>query len=562
MVSFPKERGCELSNRFRSIIAVVLAVAMLATFAALGGCTTSEEKADEGGEGAVKGGTLSQFIVEPFAITPTLAYESEGIYIVSAMFDSLVEYDPITSELQPAAAESWSPNEDASVWTFNLRQGAKFHNGREVKAEDFKYAWERMLDPAMASEISYHLLAVKGATEMLEGQATELEGVKALDDYTLEVTLAEPYPDFELVVGHPCLGPLPKEAVDADPKFDENLIGNGPFKMAEPWVHDQYVKLVRFDDYYGDEPYVDGLEFKIFKDAETAFLEFEAGNLDFTEVPSGRLADVTAKYGEAPDGYTSNPGEQVLVGPELGIYYANINNTKAPFDNPKVREAINLAINRQAISDALFDGSRKPADSISPEGILGYEAGMWPQSRYDVEAAKAALADAGYPDGEGFPTIKLLFNTGSYHDQVWQLVQADLKAIGIESELDSAEWAVYKDKLKKKEFDIARYGWVYDYPIMENALYALFYSESADNQSYYVSEEFDAQVLKARSTLDLQERLAGMREADKILGKDMPVAPIMFYSHFDLTSDRVNDFVYSPMNIPDYVHCWISESTE
>ncbi len=551
-----------MSNRFRSTIAIVLAIALVASLAALGGCTNSEDNTEGttgDTEGAVKGGTLSQFIVEPFAITPTLAYESEGIYIVSALFDSLVEYDPITSEIGPAAAESWSANEDASVWTFKIRQGAKFHNGTEVKAGDFKYAWERMLDPEMASEISYHLLSVKGATEMLDGAATELEGVKALDDYTLEVTLVEPYPDFELVVGHPCLGPLPKDAVEADPKFDENLVGNGPFKMAEPWAHDQYVKVVRNDDYYGDEPNVDGIEFKIFKDAETAFLEFEAGNLDFTEIPAGRLGDVTAKYGASPDGYTGNPDEQVLTGPELGIYYANINNTKPPFDNVKVREAICLAINRQAISDALFDGSRKPADSVSPAGILGYEPGMWPESRYDVAAAKDALEAAGYPGGEGFPTIKLLFNSGSYHDQVWQLVQADLKTIGINSELESVEWAVYKDKLKKKEFDIARYGWVYDYPIMENALYALFYSTSADNQSYYASAEYDAQVKKARNTLDLQERLAGMRDAEKILGKDMPVAPIMFYSHFDLTSSRVNNFRYSPMNIPDYSHCWIAE---
>lgn len=525
---------------------------------ALAGCTPAEKvtkKTDE----AVKGGTLSQFIIEPAAITPTLSYESEGIYVVSALFDSLVEYDPLTSEIGPAAAETWSMNEDGSVWTFNLRQGAKFHDGTEVKAGDFKYAWERMLSPVMASEISYHLLSVKGAQEMLDGKATELVGLKVVDDYTLEVTLIEPYPDFELVVGHPCLAPLPKAAVEADPKFDENLVGNGPFKMAEPWAHDQSIKVVRNDDYYGKEPNLDGIDFMIFKDTETAFLDFEAGNLDFTEIPAGRLKDVSEQYGVSPDGYTANPDEQVLTGAELGIYYLNINNTKAPFTDPKVREAICLAINRQAISDALFDGSRQPADSISPAGILGYESGMWPQSRYDVEAAKAALAEAGFPGGKGFPKIKLDFNEGSYHADVFQLVQADLKAIGIESELAGTEWAVYKDKLKKKEFDIARYGWIYDYPIMENALYALFYSQSSDNVNYYVSDEYDAQVKKARNTLDLDERLQGMRDAEAILGKDMPVTPVMFYSHFDLTSSRVNNLRYSPMNIPDYISCWIAE---
>lgn len=555
-----------MSDKIRKGFAIILVLALAAAMLTVGGC----KPADDEGEGEeepvseiVKGGTFTQFIINPAAITPTLAYESEGLYVVGAVFDSLVDFDPITSELQPAVAESWESNDDASVWTFKLRDDVKFHNGRTVVAEDFKYAWERMADPAMASEIVYHLFGIKGAQEKANGEATEIEGIKVIDDTTLEVTMVAPYPDFPFVVGHPCLAPLPKEEVEKDPAaFDINMVGNGPFKMAEAWKADEYIKLVKNDDYYGEEPNVDGIEFKIFKDEQTAFLEFQAGNLDFTQVPAGQLASVRETYGEAPDGYTANPGEQTLTGVESGIYYVMFNLDNELFQNEKLREAISLSINRQAIIDSLYDGSRIPADSVIPPSIEGYKKGLWPAAKYDVEAAKAALTEAGYPNGEGLPKITLDVNSGSSHEAVFQLIQQDLAAVGIETEIAATEWAVYKDKMGTRTWQIARYGWIWDYPIAENVLYALFYSESADNESGYNNPEYDQAVTDARSTLDDADRVKGMQDAEAILGGDTPVIPIMYYSHLDVTSERVHDFVYSPLNIPDYVHVWLDGASE
>lgn len=549
-----------MSEKIRKGFAIILVLALAAAMLTVGGCKqeTTTDGEEEPTSEVVKGGTFSQFIINPAAITPTLTYESEGIYVVSAVFDSLVDFDPITSEIIPAVAESWESNEEATVWTFKLRDDVKFHNGRTVVAEDFKYAWERMASPEMASEIVYHLFGIKGAKEMANGEATSIEGVKVIDDTTLEVTMAAPYPDFPYVVGHPCLAPLPKEEVEKDPAaFDINMVGNGPFKMAEAWKADEYIKLVKNEDYYGDEPNVDGIEFKIFKDQETAFLEFEAGNLDFTEVPAGRLESVRATYGDSADGYTANPGEQTLTGVESGIYYIMFNLDNELFQNKELREAISLSVNRQAIIDSLFDGSRTAADSVIPPSINGYKSGLWPAAKYDVEEAKAKLAEAGYPNGEGLPVITLDVNSGSSHEAVFQLVQQDLEAIGIKTELAATEWAVYKDKMGTRTWQIARYGWIWDYPIAENVLYSLFYSESADNESGYNNPEYDKAVTDARSTLDVDERVKGMQDAEAILGEDTPVIPVMYYSHLDVASERVNNLVYSPLNIPDYVHVWV-----
>jgi peptide/nickel transport system substrate-binding protein/oligopeptide transport system substrate-binding protein len=457
----------------------------------------------------------------------------------------------------PAAAVSWEPNEDATVWTFKLVEGAKFHDGSDVTAEDFKFAWERICNPENESEISYHLAAVKGYDEMQEGTATELSGVKVVDDYTLEVTLNYAFADFEYVVGHPALAPVPSDA--SMEGFGEMPIGNGPFKMAEPWAHDQYIKVVKFDDYYGDEPNIDGVEFKILADQDTAFLEFEAGNLDFVPIPVGQIQATVDTYGESPDGYTLNPGEQVSLGAEQAIYYLLINNTDPALQDPKVRAALSLAIDRQDICDKVFEGTREPATGIVPPGIVGHTPDAFPYSKYDVEAAKQMLADAGFPNGEGFPAISLEYNTGSGHEDILQLVQEDLKAIGVNGELVGSEWAQYLDKLGAKDYQVGRLGWIADYPIMDNFLYPLFKTGSADNFSFYSNPDVDAMLDEARTTVDDDARIALYQEVERIVGEDAVVIPMFYYRHTRVASDRVNDGVYSANGLFTFETVWLSE---
>ncbi|MEL7668724.1 MAG: ABC transporter substrate-binding protein [Actinomycetota bacterium] len=553
-----------MSERIRKGFSFLLALTLVVSMFSITGCAAEEEPTDDGTEEPVsdvtKGGTFNFYISEPAFIDPYNLQESEGTQVGQAVFDSLVAFDPITSELKPAAAESWESNEDATVWTFHLVEGAKFHDGSDVTADDFKYAWERICTPSVASEISYHLGAVKGYDAMQDETATELEGVKVIDDYTLEVTLNYGFADFEFVVGHPALAPVPKEAVEADPAaFSEMPIGNGPFKMAEPWAHDQYIKIVKFDDYYGDEPNIDGVDFKILADQDTAFLEFEAGNLDFTQIPTGRIQETIDKYGESPDGYTVNPGEQVSLGAEQAIYYLLVNTTDPALKDPNVRAALSMAIDRQDICDKVFEGTRTPATGIVPPGIVGYEANAFPYAKYDVEAAKAKLAEAGFPNGEGFPEISLEYNSGSGHEDILQLVQEDLKAIGVNGKLVGSEWAQYLDKLGAADYQVGRLGWIADYPIMDNFLYPLFKTGSSDNYSFYSNPDVDAKLDEARTTVDDDARVALYQEIESIVGNDAVSIPMFYYRHTRVASDRVNDGVYSANGLFTFESCWLSE---
>lgn len=547
------------SWKLKKSVALLLVLGLALSAPGLAGCAREEPAEEEPAvEGPVEGGTFYYYISEPAYIDPVNLQESEGTQVGQVLFDSLVTFDPVTSVVVPAAAETWEPNEDATVWTFNLVQGATFHDGSDVTAEDFKYAWERIANPENASEISYHLSAVKGYEEMQAGTATELEGVRVVDDYTLEVTLSYAFADFEYVVGHPALAPIPREAVEAG-DFGEMPIGNGPFKMSEPWAHDQYIKVERFADYYGDAPYIDGIEFKILADEDTAFLEFQAGNIDFTSIPSGQIQTTIDTYGESPDGYTLNPGEQVSLGTELATYFLLVNNENEVLNDPVVRRALSLAIDRQAICTTLFEDTREPATGIVPKGMPGFQEGGFAYARYDVEEAKALLAEAGYPNGEGFPTVTLSYNSGAGHEDIMQLVQNDLKAIGIESELEGTEWAAYLDKLDAKDYMVGRLEWISDYPIMDNFLYPLFKTGAGDNFSGYSNPEVDAMLEEARTTTDDEQRIELYREIETIIGEASPVIPLMYYRHRHVASDRVMDGVYSASGLFDFQNVWLKQ---
>jgi peptide/nickel transport system substrate-binding protein/oligopeptide transport system substrate-binding protein len=406
--------------------------------------------------------------------------------------------------------------------------------------------------------VSYHLAPVLGYDDVQNGKATEMSGLKALDDYTLQVTLASPFADFEYVVAHPTLAPVPQAAVEKDPKaFSDAPVGNGPFMMVGSWQHDQSIQLKAFPDYYGKKPNIDGINFKIFKDPETAFLEFKAGNLDWTMIPSGQIKASQAEYGTSDDGLTGNPGKQVLLGPELSVYYIDINNGDELFKNVELRKAVSLAINRQAIADTVFESTRQPATSAVPPGIVGYEDNAFPYSHYDQAAAKQALANAGYPNGQGLPEIILSCNSGGGHEDVMALIQADLKAIGMNVKTEFTEWAAYLPKLQNHTYQLGRIGWVADYPIIDNFVYPLFNSNSADDYSNYKNPAVDKAMEEARKIVDDSERIAAYQKIVKTIGEDVANVPIVAYRHHQVTSNRVYNLILSPNYLLDFQDCWI-----
>ncbi len=553
-----------------AVVIVLLACITLASFGCNGTSTTtsaagSTSSATAGtsdttaAEVPVTGGTVTIAISEPAFIDPVNLVESEGIQVGNALFDSLVAYDPKTSELVPAVAESWESNEDATVWTFHIRKGSTFHNGREVTAQDFKYAWERICDPENESMVSYHLAAIKGFDEMQNGQASNLAGVKVTNDYTLEVTLAYPFADFEYVVGHPALAPVPQEEVEKDlAAYAEMPVGNGPFKMTEPWNHDQYIKVARFDNYYGGAPYVDGVDFNIFPDPEAAFLEFRAGTVDFSAIPSSEVEAVIDQYGKSPDGLEVSPGQQAVLGPELSTYFFVFNTEDPILENADLRRAISLAINRDTVAEVIFGGLRQSASSIIPPGVLGYEEGAWPYSHFDRAQASELLAAAGYPDGDGLPELTLLTNSGGGHEQVMELFQADLASIGVQSRIESIEAAQYLENLSTGNFQIARCSWTADYPIIDSFLHPLFYSESGNNAGHYTNQAVDAAIIDARKITTSADRIAAYRDIVQMVGEDAPAVPVVAYNHQYVGSDRIHGLIYSPLGLCNLESCWLS----
>ena len=567
-------------RKFAKPVAVVLVLALVVALGAVAGCKPSTP-ASSGGSSTtsasqpVKGGVLSFYIGEPAYIDPYNTQESEGTQVEAALFDSLTQIDSLKPELVlPAAATTWTVNSDATVWTFKLNPSDKFHDGTPVTANDFIYAWNRIANPKTIntatkksdpSIISYHLSVVKGYDEVQKGTTPSMSGLKALDPLTLQVTLSQPFADFDYVVAHPALAPVPQKAVEGGVDyqgkkvpFGEMPIGNGPFKMSAPWQHNQAINVVRNDDYYGKKPYLDGVAFKIFKDPETAYTDFQAGNLDFTQITTGKIKADVAQYGESPNGYTVNPGQQVLLGAENSTYYLILNNKDPYLKNANLRKAISLAINRQAICDTIFEGTRIPADNIVPPGIAGYTAGAWKDAKYDKAAAETALTAAGYPGGKGLPTLTLSFNSGGGHEQIMALIQADLKAIGVNTTFASADFPTYLKQLDAGKFQIARLGWQADYPIMDNFIYPLFDSQSTDNKSFYVNAQVDSGISAARATTDRTARLAAYNTVNDQIQSTDPVAPIMFYRHHHIGSSRVHELTYSAQGIADFTTPWLT----
>lgn len=516
--------------------------------AALAACGKKQDSAGSTG-GAKTGGTFTYYINDPVAIDPYNLQESEGTQVGTKLFDTLVFYDWNKEDIVPLAAESWEVSDDATQFTFHLVKGAKFHNGDPVDAKSFKRAWERICDPTMAtpSEVNYHLAPIAGYDDIVAGNTKELSGVTCPDDNTLVVKLSAPMSDFLVVCAHPALAPVPQAALDDPASFLVAPIGNGPFKMNGKWESGQYINLVRFDDYYGEKPVLDGINFSIQKDPKTAFREFEAGNIDFCQVPTGRLAEITEKYGASEDGYTVTPKHQVLTGAESSVYYLAVNLNNPTMANVNVRKAMSLAINRQNIVDTLYEGSRKPATGIFPLVIDDNQKNVWEFCKYDPDQAKKIVDENGLAGTE----ITLSYNSGGGHEDLMSTIQGDLEAVGFKVTQDSLEWASYLQKLQSGNYMMGRMGWIADYPTLDNFLYPNFYSTADNNYSKYVNPEVDKAIDEARQITDEDKRKDAYREANQLIAADLPVIPIMFYAHNHVGSDKIAEMFFNPQSIAE-----------
>ena len=367
--------------------------------------------------------------------------------------------------------------------------------------------------------------------------------------------LSQAYADFPYVCMHPALSPVPDCALEDFDTFFFAPVGNGPFKMDGKWEDGQQINLVRFDDYsYGEKAKLDGIHFNIQKDVQTAYTEFQAGNLDVAQVPTTQLKDAISQYGESEDGYTATTGKEVLTGDELSIYYLMLNVNDEQLKDKDLRHALSLAINRQAICDTVFEGTREPAGGIVPPGIKGYVENEWADSRYDVDAAKKIL-DEKYPadaNGKRNLSIALTYNLDGDHKAVMEMVMADWSALGIETSSNTAEWAsILSNTYPNADFQVGRLGWIADYPIMDNFLYPLFVTGGDNNYGQYSNADVDKGLLEARAIASDDDRVAKYQEVDKLIAEDMPVIPLFYYKHQMVCSQRVKSLYMDPQKLCD-----------
>jgi oligopeptide transport system substrate-binding protein len=536
----------------RKTLSVILAALLIVGLVALlPGCAKKEETKTEkpAAEKPVYGGTFNTLVAaDPVSLDPAHISESEGFRIGVMIFDGLVDYDPKTLEVKPELAESWEVNDNATVWTFKIRKGVKFHNGQEVKAIDFKKCWERACAKDTQSEVAYILAPIKGYDEMQEGKATELSGVKALDDYTLEVTLKYPFGEFLQTLGHPVASVYPVEEAEKavkEKKVWETPIGTGPYKFVS-WKHKQEVVLERNNEYWGDKPYLDKIVFKVIEDENTAFLEYKAGNLHECGVPTGQIKATKAD---------PTLGSQYIEGPELALYYYGMNMEKGVFAKDKnLRLAFEYGTNRQAIVDTVMEGLPTPATGIVPKGIPGYKEGQSPYT-YDPDKAKEFWNKSSKP-----AKITLWYNTSEGHQKIAEAAQAGYKEIGIPVELTNLEWGTYLDKVMKGECELFRMGWIADYPSMDNFLYPLFHSSEKgnNNMTFYSNPEVDKILEQARSETDDTKRHELYAQAEKMILDDAPIVPIYFYSFARVVQPNVKNYVWSPMGLVPYNKIWLA----
>ena len=529
------------SSKLKKLCAVIMAATISTTLFI--GCGSSNDGSTSSKGNSNASDTVKQELVfnlgaDPETIDPTINTASEASTVILNAFECIMTLDENDNAVE-GAAESVEVSDDGLVYTIKLRKDGKWSDGEPVVADNFKYSWVRALTKENAAEYAYQLYYIKNAEKYYNGEATADElGINVIDDYTLEVTLESPTTYFPQLLAFPTYAPLREDIVSADPEGwatkPETYVTNGAFKLVQWDMKDQLV-FEKNENYWNkDSIKLDKLTFKLVTDDTTAYSELQAGNFDVVNsVPTNEI----------------EPGQEaglVHVSPKLGTYYFGINvgkqddmaeDVKTALSNKLVRQAINLAIDRQEIIDNVGKAEQVAAYSFVPEGIYNPDGTEFADKEYydpsdmdgNIEKAKELLKEAGYENGEGLPTIELMYNSEGAHKDICQILQENLAKIGINIELANQEWAVFLNTRQQGGYEIARQGWIGDYSDPMTFL-DLFVTGGGNNDSGYSNPEYDALIAAAKVETDPDKRKEQLREAEDILMDDMPILPIYYYT--------------------------------
>ncbi|RHT21665.1 ABC transporter substrate-binding protein [Clostridium sp. AM33-3] len=455
------------------------------------------------------------------------------------IFDRLVDVEVGTdgnSKIVPSLAESWDISDDGLEYTFHLRQGVKFHNGNDFTAEDVAYTFHRMLTVEGGVNTEF-IDQIKGADELLAGETDTLEGVEVVDDYTIKVTLKEPFAGFLASISSPGVSIYDSEATEAagdqfgmDPAV---TVGTGPFEFSS-WSFNNQLVLTRNEDYWKGASGLPGVVIKIIPDTETQSMMFESGELDILDL------DYAA---DSADRFTETYPDQIVQGPRVGIVYFTMNFNKEPFQDVRVRKAVQMSIDRQAILDALYGGRGQVEQGIFPHGLIGFNPDQ-EEIKYDPEAAKALLAEAGYADGFDME-IAADSSASDTMTMALEIVSDQLAEVGIRAEIKNYDESTWLETRKSGELGSFMSTWSADYNDPDNFIYIFFGNEEKTRirSINYPDTEVMERVAKARTIVNEDERLAEYKALEeKLIHEDAAWVPMFSRLHLFAVSKRVQGF--------------------
>jgi oligopeptide transport system substrate-binding protein len=516
--------------------------------------------------GSTRQNTISAcFGSEPNTIDPALNSAVDAAIYLQHTHEGIYKYEDSGILASPgfnyartvpgmaASAPQKTVNADGTVTlVYTLRSGLKWSDGSALTAADFVYTWQRLVDPQTAADYSYMIDMIENANAIMDGAMDKSRlGVRAINNTTLEVKLTYDCPFFNEIMAFPATFPVKKSVIDrAGDQWTfspSTYVSNGPYRMKE-WVHNSYILLEKNPNYYGTVNGPEFLRFVLMDDENAMLAGFRSGEIDFIE---SFPADEIPSLIRAGD---------VKISDYLGTYYVSMNTQRAPFNDARVRKAFALAIDRNYIVNQVTRGGQKPAGGFVPSGISDAAVGSdfrrtggdyisiaEADYRRNVAEAQRLLAEAGYPNGRGFPVVEYLYNTNDVHRAIGEALQNMWRTeLGVNVTLSNQEWNVFLDTRKNGNYVIARDGWIGDYNDPMNFL-DMFLSGGGNNNPQYANREFDDLVNRAKTMAVQADRMRLMHQAEDILvGRDSAVAPIYFYTNLYMINPRVKGF-YTPL---------------
>ena len=487
--------------------------------------------------GQKQGGTLrAAFSSDPPTLDPAQATDTTSSAVIRQIFDTLVELDE-TLKPVPALAERWSASKDQRVYTFVLRPGVRFHHGRELRAGDVKFSFER----AARGKRPWVFEKIAGTREFLRGQASEIRGIRLVDDLSVEVTLERPFAPFLSLMAYDAASIVPREeASRLGVEFASHPVGTGAFRFVR-WRRDDQVVLEKFNGHFRGAPSLDRVVFRIIPAEITRFNEYKTGHLDYTDIPTGHCRAVQR-----------DPAlkQEVAIWPILGTQAVRFNVERPPFNDRRIRQAVGHAIEPRAIVAGLLEGCVVAGKGILPPAMPGFNPGVSGPA-FDRERARRLLAEAGFPAGKGLGPFTFHYNTGDLNQRIAELLQAQLKEVGIVLELRRLDWAAHIKLVDEGGAGFFRQGWIADYPDPENFLTVLFHSRNAGaagNTSRYRNPSLDRLLDEADGMAPGSARFKRYQEAEQIVLDDGVWISLYHYTSRALIKPYVKGLERSPLS--------------